>query len=152
CAQCRREYTDPADRRFHAEPVCCPACGPSLRLLDQSGSDVPGDPLSTAAGWLRAGRVLAVKGLGGYHVAALAGCEPAVAALRARKHREDKPFAVLVRDLAAARELVELPTGAVAALTGARRPIVLLPRRPGAPVAPAVAPGNRSLGVLLPYT
>lgn len=152
CEQCRREYTDAADRRFHAEPICCPSCGPSLRLVDRYGSPVPGDPLSTAAGWLRAGRVLAVKGLGGYHLATPADCEPAVAALRDRKHREDKPFAVLAVDLLAARELVELPAGAVAALTGARRPIVLLPRRPDAAVAPAVAPGNRNLGVLLPYT
>jgi hydrogenase maturation protein HypF len=152
CERCRREYRDATDRRFHAEPVCCPACGPSLWLIDRSGSPVPGDPLSTAAQWLRDGRVLAVKGLGGYHLTTPADCEPAVAALRARKHREDKPFAVLARDLIAARELVELPAGAVAALTGARRPIVLLPRRPDAPVAPAVAPGNRDLGVLLPYT
>jgi hydrogenase maturation protein HypF len=152
CAGCRREYSDPADRRFHAEPVCCPVCGPRLRLLDRSGSAAPGDPVATAARWLREGLVLAVKGLGGYHLATPADDEPAVAALRARKHREEKPFAVLVPDLAAARQLVELPPGAVEALTGPRRPIVLLPRRPGAPVAASVAAGNRDLGVLLPYT
>jgi len=152
CADCAREYADPADRRFHAEPVCCPACGPSLRLLSPDGSVAAGDAVGTAAGWLRAGRVLAVKGLGGYHLAALAACEPAVAALRGRKHRADKPFAVLAADLDTARTLVDVPPEAVPVLTGVRRPIVLLARRPGAPVADSVAPGNRDLGVLLPYT
>jgi hydrogenase maturation protein HypF len=152
CAACRREYTDSGDRRFHAEPVCCAACGPALRLVDRSGTVVPGDPVTAAARWLLDGRVVAVKGLGGYHLAALAADEPAVAALRARKHRADKPFAVLAADLAGARALVELPAAAVPVLTGPRRPIVLLPRRADAPVAASVAPGNRDLGVLLPYT
>ncbi|MBO0850682.1 MAG: carbamoyltransferase HypF, partial [Pseudonocardia sp.] len=101
---------------------------------------------------LRAGAVVAVKGLGGYHLAALAHDETAVGALRARKHREDKPFAVLAADLQAAGELVEVDQAAAVELTSRRAPIVLLPRRPGAPVAPSVAPGNRYLGVLLPYT
>jgi hydrogenase maturation protein HypF len=152
CAQCRQEYADTGDRRFHAEPVCCAACGPALRTVDRSGSLVAGDPITVAARWLLDGRVVAVKGLGGYHLAALADCEPAVAALRARKHREDKPFAVLAADVAGARALVELPPAAVPVLTGPRRPIVLLPRRVDAPVAASVAPGNRELGVLLPYT
>jgi hydrogenase maturation protein HypF len=152
CEGCAREYGDPRDRRFHAEPTCCPACGPALRLIHSDGRPVSGDPIEAAAQWLRQGLVLAVKGLGGYHLAALADCEPAVATLRARKHRADKPFAVMAADLPAARALVEVAPAAVPVLTGVRRPIVLLPRRAGAPVAASVAPGNRDLGVMLPHT
>ena len=147
CERCAAEYHDPADRRFHAQPVCCPACGPRLALDGDSQ-----DPLQAAAELLRRGRILAVKGLGGYHLAADAACEQAVAALRARKHREDKPFAVMAADLAAAAELAEIDAAAAALLTSPARPIVLLPRQPGAAVAPATAPGNRQLGVMLPYT
>ncbi|HEV8424319.1 MAG TPA: carbamoyltransferase HypF [Actinomycetes bacterium] len=166
CADCAREYHDPADRRFHAQPVCCPACGPALRLLAPSGLAADGEPLAAAGARLRDGAVVAVKGLGGYHLAADAACEPAVAALRARKHREDKPFAVMAADLEAARALCLLDPAEAAMLASPRRPIVLLRRRPersgephggarvdrGAPVASSVAPANRSLGVLLPYT
>ncbi|HBW19957.1 MAG TPA: carbamoyltransferase HypF, partial [Actinobacteria bacterium] len=99
CHQCAAEYASPADRRFHAQPVCCPACGPRLRLLDATGAPLAGqqagaDPIAAAATLLRAGQVLAVKGIGGYHLAADAANEDAAAALRQRKHREDKPFAV----------------------------------------------------------
>src|SRR5690606_18674208 len=152
CDDCRREYTDPADRRYHAQPICCPACGPRLRLLDATGTPVDGDPIAGAAALLDAGAVLAVKGLGGYHVAADAADEHAVATLRSRKHREDKPFAVLVPDLGWARRLCVVDAAAEAVLTGPRRPIVLLPRRADAGVAHAVAPGNASLGLVLPYT
>src|SRR5215218_10039595 len=153
CADCAREYSDPADRRFHAQPVCCPACGPALALLDREGRPAAGDPLAEAAARLREGAVVAVKGLGGSHLAADAASEPAVAALRARKHREDKPFAVMVADLAAARRLCLVDPAEEAMLASPRRPIVLLRRREGgAGVAPSVAPGNRSLGVMLPYT
>ena len=106
CALCAAEYHDPANRRFHAQPACCPACGPRLALADAARVIcLAGDPLAAAVGCLREGRILAVKGLGGYHLAADAFSEEAVAALRARKHREDKPFAVLAADLAAARLL-----------------------------------------------
>jgi hydrogenase maturation protein HypF len=171
CERCAAEYHDPADRRFHAEPVCCPACGPALRLLGPDGTvlahgtvlagGVAGaDPLARAAELIRAGQVLAVKGLGGYHLAVDAASEAATATLRGRKHREDKPFAVMVADLAAARRLCEVDETAAALLTSPRRPIVLLPRRSGAGaggaagtgVAGPVAPGNRQLGVMLPYT
>jgi len=146
CERCAAEYHDPADRRFHAQPACCPACGPRLSLDDSK------DPLQAAAELLRRGRVLAVKGLGGYHLAADAACEHAVAALRQRKHREDKPFAVMAADLAAARQLAEIGETAAALLISPARPIVLLPRKPGAAVAAATAPGNRQLGIMLPYT
>ncbi len=158
CEPCAAEYHDPADRRFHAQPVCCPACGPRLSLrgrggrpLAASGPRAAGDPLAAAAALLRDGQVLAVKGLGGYHLAVDAASEAAATALRARKHREDKPFAVMAASLAAARQLCEVDETAAALLTSARRPIVLLPRRPGTVAAP-VAPGNRRLGVMLPYT
>jgi hydrogenase maturation protein HypF len=152
CAECAAEYRNPADRRFHAQPVCCPACGPRLSLRDARGRPLPGEPLDAARELLRRGRVLALKGLGGYHLAATAADETAVAALRSRKHREDKPFAVMVADLRAARLLGEVDAAEVTLLTSARRPIVLLRRRADAPLAAAVAPGNRAIGVMLPYT
>ena len=152
CADCAREYHDPADRRFHAQPVCCPACGPALALLDREGRAAGEEPLAGAAARLREAAVVAVKGLGGYHLAADAASEPAVAALRARKHREDKPFAVMVADLAGARALGRVDPVEAAMLASPRRPIVLLRRLEGTAVARAVAPGNRSLGVMLPYT
>ncbi|GAA2277637.1 carbamoyltransferase HypF [Streptomyces roseiscleroticus] len=155
CPACADEYHDPSDRRFHAQPLCCPACGPALRLVDSSGAALHGDPLAGAAGLLRAGRILAVKGLGGYHLAVDAGNETAVRALRSRKHRAGKPFAVMVPDLLAAERLCEVGPAGRELLTGVRRPIVLLPRREEAgetPLAAAVAPGRRDLGLLLPYT
>ncbi|GAA1326628.1 carbamoyltransferase HypF [Pseudonocardia xinjiangensis] len=152
CAACAAEYHDPADRRFHAQPVCCPGCGPTLRLVDATGRELSGEPVTAAARLLAGGGVLAVKGLGGYHLAASAGHERAVAELRARKHREDKPFAVLAPDLDAAGTLGEVGPAEAAQLSSRRAPIVLLRRRPGAPLATAVAPGNDHVGVLLPYT
>jgi hydrogenase maturation protein HypF len=157
CELCTAEYGDPADRRFHAQPICCPVCGPRLALLDPVGAVLPGrllpaDPLAAAADLLRRGMIVAVKGLGGYHLAADAADEKAVAELRARKHREDKPFAVLVADVAAAQQLGEVSPAAAGLLTSSARPIVLLTPHPGAAVAAATAPGNRSLGVMLPYT
>jgi hydrogenase maturation protein HypF len=152
CELCAAEYHDPADRRFHAQPVCCPACGPALWLAGPAGEPLAGDPLPRAAELLAAGQVVAVKGLGGWHLAVDAASQRAAAALRARKHREDKPFAVMAANLAAARALADLDETEAALLTSARRPIVLAARRPGAPVADAVAPGNRQLGIMLPYT
>jgi len=138
CADCSREYEDPADRRFHAEPIACPACGPSLSL-----------PLDEAVDLLRAGAILAVKGLGGYHLACDAANELAVARLRARKHREDKPFALMTPK---PELLVEASPEEAALLRARERPIVLARRREDAPVAPSVAPGTPWLGVMLPYT
>ncbi|WP_207892894.1 carbamoyltransferase HypF [Micromonospora sp. MW-13] len=152
CSDCAAEYADPGDRRFHAEPVCCPACGPGLRLVDAAGDPLSGDPLDTAVRWLRDGLIVAVKGLGGYHLATRADHDRTVSTLRARKHREEKPFALMAADLQAARTLVDVAPAAEPVLTGVRRPVVLLPRRADAPVAASVAPGNRELGVMLPYT
>jgi hydrogenase maturation protein HypF len=147
CERCATEYHDPADRRFHAQPTCCPDCGPRLRLI---GAD--GDPVTTTAALLKDGRIVAVKGLGGYHLAVLASAEQAAAELRARKHREDKPFAVMASDVDEAERMGVVDEAARQLLTGRRRPIVLLPRHETAPLATQVAPGNRHIGVLLPYT
>lgn len=155
CAACQAEYDDPADRRHHAQPNACPACGPRARLVDGAGRPAGApravDAVHGAAIALLAGRIVAVKGIGGYHLACLAADERAVAALRARKRREDRPFALMAPDLAAARALVELDPAAEAALTSVERPIVLAPRRAGAAVAAAVAPRSADLGVMLPY-
>ncbi|MCW2945204.1 MAG: carbamoyltransferase HypF [Actinoallomurus sp.] len=152
CADCAAEYLDPADRRFHAQPVCCPACGPGLVLRGRDGGVLPGEPIVAARGLLEQGKILAVKGLGGYHLAATARDDRAVAALRSRKHREDKPFAVMAPDIETARLLGEMDEAEEAQLSGAGRPIVLVRRQAEAPLAPAVAPGNRSIGLMLPYT
>jgi hydrogenase maturation protein HypF len=153
CAACQAEYDDPLDRRFHAQPNACPVCGPQVRLLERDGAPVAcDDALRAAADDLLAGRILAVKGLGGYHLACRADSEEAVAALRARKRREDRPFALLVADVDAARELVEIGPAEEALLRSRERPIVLAGRKPGAGVAPSVAPGVPELGLMLPYT
>jgi hydrogenase maturation protein HypF len=147
CARCRAEYDDPSDRRFHAQPNACPECGPTVRFGETTGENA----LAAAAAALRDGRVVAVKGVGGYHLACRADDEAAVAALRARKHREEKPFALMAPDLEAARAVVALGPDDEALLLGRERPIVLAPRRSGAPVAAAVAPRSSDLGVMLPY-
>jgi hydrogenase maturation protein HypF len=156
CSHCQAEYDDPGDRRFHAQPNACPVCGPAVQLLGPSGAavDCDGaiDAVHAAARALVAGRIVAVKGIGGYHLACRADDEEAVATLRARKHREDKPFALMAVDVAAARSLVVLGAAEESLLPAARRPIVLAPRRPEARVAAAVAPGAPELGVMLPYT
>jgi hydrogenase maturation protein HypF len=152
CEQCAAEYHDPANRRFHAQPTCCPVCGPRLVLARPNGVTPDEDPLVAAASLLTSGQVLAIKGLGGYHLACDAASETAAATLRSRKHREDKPFALMAADVATASRLCVIDSAAAAALTSSRRPIVLLPRADDADVAAAVAPGNRQLGVMLPYT
>ncbi len=152
CRYCADEYDNPGDRRFHAEPISCPACGPRLELIDRAGVELDGDPIQHTAELLATGSVVAIKGLGGYHLAAAAADEAAVAALRARKHREDKPFAVMVPDLRAARRLAEIDTDEERALTSPRRPIVLLRRSRSAHLAYSVALRNRHIGLMLPYT
>jgi hydrogenase maturation protein HypF len=156
CPRCAAEYEEPADRRFHAQPNACPVCGPSVTLLGADGEPVAigsaRDPVQAAAAALRDGRIVAVKGLGGFHLACRADDEAAVAALRARKHREDKPFAVMVAAVEMARLLVSLGEREVELLEARERPIVLAPRRADAPVAHAVAPGAPELGVMLPYS
>ncbi|RCG18596.1 carbamoyltransferase HypF [Streptomyces diacarni] len=169
CERCAREYEDPADRRFHAQPVSCHDCGPRVRLLvpraPGTGAEWTqdgGDPVAEARRLLARGAVVAVKGLGGYHLACDAADEGSVRLLRSRKARGDKPFAVMARDLADVEEFAAVGPHERAVLTGSRRPIVLLRRRlsgtghglaeSGHGLAAAVAPGSPDLGVMLPYT
>jgi hydrogenase maturation protein HypF len=169
CPDCQAEYENPLDRRFHAQPNACPVCGPRLTLLGRSqitdtidAQMAAGGPWSVVAAGdealcrtadtLRAGQILAVKGLGGFHLMVDARNAEAVARLRERKPRRDKPFALMARDLDQTQTLCEIPPHAEELLTSPEAPIVLLHRLPGAPVAENVAPGNPTLGVMLPYT
>ena len=154
CGRCRAEYENPRDRRFHAQPIACPACGPSLEAWTPEGEVLARrhEALLAAADSLRAGAVVAVKGLGGFHLMCDARNADAVAALRRRKQREEKPLALMVRDAAMARALCEVSAESEALLSGPEAPIVLLPRRASAGVAPGVAPGRPELGLMLPGT
>src|SRR4051794_10223879 len=148
CADCRDEYDDPKNRRFHAQPTACPRCGPRLQVLDGQGRAIAAeDPVAEAAAALQQGRILAIKGLGGYHLVCDAGADPVVQELRRRKHRDEKPLALMVRDLAAAERIAEVSLEEEALLISPRRPIVLLRRRQGGAVAESVAPRNPCLGV-----
>jgi hydrogenase maturation protein HypF len=153
CAACRREYDDPADRRFHAQPNACPVCGPRLVAVMPDGERLDtDDAIACAARAIAAGQIVAVKGIGGFHLACDATSAAAVARLRVRKHRDEKPLAVMVRDRAAAAEIAALDDAALAVLESVERPIVLVPRRPGSALAEEVAPRNPLVGVMLAYT
>ena len=151
CADCAREYRDPGDRRFHAEPVACPACGPHLSL-DGAATRDDRAVLDAAARLLRQGQIVAIKGLGGYHLACDARNPTAVETLRRRKGRGLKPFAVMVRDVAEARRVAQVSAAAEALLTSPESPITILPRRDGGGLAAGIAPRQRTVGVMLPYT
>jgi hydrogenase maturation protein HypF len=164
CPACAAEYHDPADRRFHAQPVCCPQCGPRVELVRVIARDgrlrgaatepVNGDPIVEAARMLLAGKIVAIKGIGGFHLAVRADRDRAVGRLRSLKRRDAKPFALMCRDLAMARRIVRLSEAGAAELASARAPIVLAPRTAEADdwVVTAVAAGTDLLGVMLPYT
>lgn len=158
CPDCAGEYGDPADRRFHAQPIACPSCGPRLRLrawADGALREVPSpDPLAAAIAALRQGGVVAVKGLGGFHLAADAACDESILAVRRIKSREAKPLAVMCRDIEQAAALCCIGGPEGEALRSAARPIVVLQRRPGstATISAHVAPGSGTLGIMLPYT
>ncbi len=161
CPACRAEYEDPHDRRYHAQPVACPDCGPRLSWWEPaSGTAGPGDApmadddtvIAAVQRSLAEGRVVAIKGLGGYHLAVDATDPGAVRRLRDRKRRPHKPFAVMVADLAAAHRVAHLDDTEVAVLTGPARPIVLARARHDSPVCDEVAPGDPLVGVMLPYT
>lgn len=154
CPRCAAEYADPADRRFHAQPDACPECGPRLRLLDAAGGDVgAADPVAETLARLRAGGIVALKGLGGFHLACDAQNAAAIARLRARKDREEKPLAVMVAGIASLAAFADADDGERALLAERERPIVLLRKRPGCDAAlPGVAPGLAWLGAMLPYT
>jgi hydrogenase maturation protein HypF len=164
CAACRKEYEDPMDRRFHAQPNACPACGPRLELWDETGAPISHDheALSRAIETLHGGGIIAVKGLGGFHLMVDARDETAVVRLRARKHRDEKPLALMFPSLESARSLCEVSALEERLLLSPESPIVLLRRKFRAPqseihnpksmVAPSVAPHNPYLGIMLPYT
>lgn len=153
CPACECEYRDPADRRFHAEPNACPNCGPQLSLLDRYGQELArgSAALSAAIVALRTGRIGAVKGVGGFHLMCDAADETAVAELRRRKHREEKPLAVMFPHLESVREHAQLTPADESLLQSPAAPIVLLPRLPASPLAAGLAPGNPWIGALLPY-
>jgi hydrogenase maturation protein HypF len=153
CPACRAEYDDPANRRFHAQPTCCRTCGPMVRALDREGIVIAAaDPIVFFAEAMRSERIGAIKGLGGYHLACAARSNSAVAELRRRKVRDEKPFALMVRDVASARWLCNVSQREEELLRSRRRPIVLLRKRSPCEIAEQVAPNNPTLGVMLPYT
>ena len=153
CAACQAEYDDPCNRRFHAQPNACPDCGPALSIATAEGREITtAPPMLVATRALKAQLIVAIKGLGGFHLACDARSEIAVQRLRERKHRDTKPLAVMVADLAAAEAIAELADAERTLLTSVERPIVLVPRRHEAAIAPAVAGANPLIGLFLPYT
>ena len=152
CAACQAEYDDPTNRRFHAQPNACWQCGPQLTLVDAAGDPIAcTDIVNEVIARLAAGEILAIKGIGGFHLSVDATNETAVERLRQRKHRYGKPLAVVVRDMDAARALCELDETETALLQTPARPIVLARSRAGSGIAPSVAPGIPWLGLFLPY-
>ena len=153
CPLCRSEYENPADRRFHAEPNACPACGPSLELLDKAGNALSEkDPIRKTIVLLLKGYVVAIKGLGGFHLAVDAANDEAVKRLRSRKFREEKPLAIMVKDIDAASRISRIGKAEKALLLSPQTPIVLAGKKESDAVSPAVAPGVSDLGIMLPYT
>jgi len=157
CPSCSQEYDDPADRRFHAQPTACQNCGPKMRLLDGGGNQIDEDPITGAVVRLLRGEIVAVKGIGGFHLAVRSDNQAAIARLRELKHRPAKPFALMCASLKAARKLVRLSPGGIALLASATAPIVLAPiihdtDAVDSRIAPAVAPGQHRLGIMLAYT
>ena len=154
CPECRSEYSDPDNRRYHAQPNACPVCGPRIDLLDRVGNPAAADSdlITVAAEYILDGAILAIKGLGGYHLACRADSEEAVDKLRKRKRRQDKPFALMVASVERAAEIVRLDSESDKLLTISAHPIVVLAHKEGNSIAPSVAPGQSGLGIMLPYT
>lgn len=150
CSQCEYEYTHRETRRYDAQPVCCPDCGPEVYILDST--ERGREAIVAARRALSSGRIVAVKGIGGYHLCCNAFQDDTVQRLRRLKHRPDKPFAVMMKDMAAVRRHCHVPKGAEPVLDGHEKPIVLLEKRPDSTLAPSLAPQNPSLGIMLPYT
>lgn len=152
CGRCRSEYEDPLDRRFHAQPVACPVCGPRLQMLDAVGSPVSGDPIELAAQALLRGEIVAIKGIGGFHLAVDATNEQAVQRLRTRKKRREKPLAAMGFSIASLKRFARITEREADALQSPAHPIVLSRKLEGSPVAPSVAPGTCDIGLMLAYT
>lgn len=147
CAACEAEYRNPADRRFHAQPIACPDCGPRLTLFPEDPQ-----PLQQALLLLKQGKIVAIKGLGGFHLAVDAKNDTAIARLRSRKHRDEKPFAIMVADIATARRVAFLSEMEERLLTGPEAPVVIVRHRPASGISALVAPGSQWIGLMLPYT
>lgn len=152
CPDCQREYDDPADRRFHAQPNACPECGPRLWLEDRHGQRRSNEPIAAAARLLQRSQIVAVKGLGGFHLACDATCEEAVRTLRYRKARDLKPLAVMVRDVEMARAITDVTTDEEGLLRSGAAPIVLVAGKENSALASGVAPRQARVGIMLPYT
>jgi hydrogenase maturation protein HypF len=154
CATCRKEYQDPSNRRFHAQPICCNECGPKLTLTDSRGVLVTdNNPVLAAIDLLACGKILAIKGIGGFHLAGRADSSDVAAELRLKKRREEKPFALMVENIDSARRFVFISEDERALLESPERPIVILKKLPAcAGIAPEIAPGLTTLGIMLPYT
>lgn len=153
CERCRREYEDPLNRRFHAQPNACAKCGPSVILLDSVGNSISVEnPIKKTAELLREGKILGVKGIGGFHIAADAKNSETVKELRRRKSRPHKPFALMIKNLETVRKYCHLTPGEAGWLKSPESPILLLKKKKRSPIAPECAPGNPYLGVMLPYT
>ncbi|MFH1677080.1 MAG: carbamoyltransferase HypF, partial [bacterium] len=155
CESCECEYSEPSDRRFHAQPTCCPVCGPELYFTDSNGVKLDSDPINLTIDFLREGKIIAIKGIGGFHLACDATNPDAVARLRERKHRYAKPLAVMVGGISAARRLGEIGGRAEAALLSPARPILIVPENPDSPIADrsinSVTGGVGTIGIMLPY-
>lgn len=153
CEDCQREYDDPSNRRFHAQPNACPVCGPHIELFDAKRKRVaPEHPISKAIELLKDGKILAIKGLGGFHLAVDAENNDAVIRLRQRKNREEKPLAIMSADLDRIQKYAQISFEEESLLTSVQRPIILLQKKESNPIADQVAPKNPNIGVMLPYT
>lgn len=152
CPECAAEYRDPQSRRYHAEPICCLKCGPQLQFFDKSGKEITGDPIESAARMLREGKIIALKGVGGFHLMCDATSDTAVGELRRRKRRASKPFAVMFASLDRIRECAQVDADEAAWIGGEMKPIVIVRSRSNTILSPLVAPGISRIGAFLPYT
>ena len=152
CSECLAEYNDPTSRRYHAEPISCPNCGPKLIFLDNKGNEILGDPIAHAVSMLKAGKIIALKGLGGFHLMCDATSDVAVAELRLRKHRKAKPLAVMFGSLEQLETYVSINEVEKSHITGSIKPIVIVDAKAGTNLSPQIAPHIQRLGVFLPYT
>ncbi|MFZ2968738.1 MAG: carbamoyltransferase HypF [Sulfuricurvum sp.] len=152
CSECLEEYNNPTSRRYHAEPISCPNCGPKLRFLDNRGDEIAGDPIALAVSMLKAGKIIALKGLGGFHLLCDATNDETVAELRRRKHRKAKPLAVMFGSIEQLETYVSINEVERNHITGSIKPIVIVDAKAGTSLSPQIAPHIQRLGVFLPYT
>lgn len=152
CSECAAEYSDPSSRRYHAEPISCPKCGPQLKFLDNQGVEIKGNPIELAVNMLKSGKIIAVKGLGGFHLMCDATNDTAVSDLRLRKHRKSKPLAVMFGSFEQLQAYATINEAEKSHITGSIKPITIVDAKPNTDLSPYIAPGIDRLGVFLPYT